>query len=344
MTAGKIPPGSDEFSWRRMGGTVGTIGAGLVGASTMQNNYQKNHHNRLLREQQRGEALKKGNITAMQYVSYSSKDGQNPREIKANLEACGGIHEGHNYSNFNSFEVEKVRVPSSNPLKWATNIKDEFCRLKLYPSPTGAPTDTPTDGPTGPSTGINVSYRGLRGGYNPSTEQRTVSNFINEIDDGTEMVPEKSRYSPNMSYFSPNPSYEVSHQLAVDPRPVKESFTVPITPIINPAVFYVVGVSLALALSLLFEYVKGYVKRKLTGSKESDSTLEETLSAEGVTRVEGQEKGLETVEERAKQGTAEVFLETLISFRRRAITKKDAVYILGTYYGLSEEKALELLG
>ena len=131
MSAGQTPSGSDQFPWFKVGGMVG---GAAVGANTVHHNQENTRNNRLLREQQRGESLKRGDLTAKQYVLYSARDGRSAREIKETLDACGGIHEGHDYSNPDGFDVEEVHVPSSDPIKWVT---DQSCRLKRYPSNKG---------------------------------------------------------------------------------------------------------------------------------------------------------------------------------------------------------------
>jgi hypothetical protein len=314
MSAGQTPSGSDQFPWFKVGGMVG---GAAVGANTVHHNQAKSRHDRLLREQQRGESLKRGDLTAKQYVLYSARDGRSAREIKETLDACGGIHEGHDYSNPDSFDVEEVHVPSSDPIKWATDFTDQSCRLKRYPSNKG-----------------KKKWFGLRGGYTPPTEPQILS------EDGPEMAAEEYQYSPNMSY-------EISEEYSQG-RPVIDSFIARRPYVTPPAVYYVVAIGLALAGSLLFDYVKDYVKRKLTGSKDSQQSSSE-LDENGSGRPQGEGQELKACTSSTQlmrpqsMVKPEFLLETFTSYKRGTITKGAATRILMVYYNLSEEEALDWL-
>jgi hypothetical protein len=154
------------------------------------------------------------------------------------------------------------------------------------------------------------------------------------------MAAEEYQYSPNMSY-------EISEEYSQG-RPVKDSFTAPMSPVTNPAVYYVVAIGLALAGSLLFDYVKDYVKRKLTGSKDSQQSSSE-LDENGSGRPQGEGQELKACTSSTQlmrpqsMVKPEFLLETFTSYKRGTITKGAATRILMVYYNLSEEEALDWL-
>lgn len=276
------------------------------------------HHNRLTREKERGEALTMERLTPQQYVMYSALDNRPADEVKESLVASGVTHKGHDYSDADSFHIETVYSPTGNPVKDAVRIKKKSLRLDLYKGKK-----------------LELGRRG--GGGAPSEELEAL---LEEtlLEDKPEMEARGDRYSPNISY-------EISEQLLEDPRPVAYSFTATVPYRTPDSVFYVCAFFLGVGGVFLYEYVKRRLSKPTASrdSQQSDSRLEETVSVEETTRMQGAGKGLEAGEGPAKEGTPEVFLETIKSCRRKAITKKDAVYILVTYYGFSEEKALELL-
>ena len=92
MSAGQTSSGSEFQDWMKIGGTAG---AAVVGANSIMHNHATGRHEKMLREQKRGEALHKRLMTANQYVIYSCRDNLNASEIKEGLLASGGIHEGH---------------------------------------------------------------------------------------------------------------------------------------------------------------------------------------------------------------------------------------------------------
>ena len=127
MSTGQTPSGSEFQEWMKIGGTAG---AAVVGTNSIMHNHAKGRHDRILREQKRGEALHKRLMTANQYVMYSCLTAS---EIKEGLLASGGIHEGHDFSLADSFYVEGSQLPSANFLRSALDLTDSSCRLVLCP-------------------------------------------------------------------------------------------------------------------------------------------------------------------------------------------------------------------
>jgi hypothetical protein len=119
-----------------------------------------------------------------------------------------------------------------------------------------------------------------------------------------------------------------------------------------PAVdFYVVDISLPLLSTFLFDYLQRKFLGKVgpKGSQTSDSTLEENRSVKefkmpsgGDSTEQHKEQRLETEERLPARATPEFMLEIFTSYKRETITKKAALYLLMTYYNLSEGEALEL--
>lgn len=225
---------------------------------------------------------------------------------------------GHDFSNPDTFDVEEVELPNMNIIQKHSPFKKKSLRLKQY--------------------GEEKLLLGRRGGAStPSAESEAEVEEV-LLEEGPELEAEEYRFSPNMSY-------EVSEQTLQDPRHVVHSFTAT-RPYRTPTiVFYITAFLLAMGGSLLFDYARGRFLKWTASedSQESSSTLEEAVSAEKVKRLQGEEEGLATDEGGKKGATPEFLLEALKSCKRKAITKKETVYLLVRYYGLSEEEASQLL-
>lgn len=135
-------------------------------------------------------------------------------------------------------------------------------------------------------------------------------------------------------------SYEISEEYSQG-RPVIDSFIARRPYVTPPAVYYVVAIGLAWAGSLLFDYVK----RKLTGSKDSQQSSSE-LDENGSGRPQGEGQELKACTSSMRPQSMvkpEFLLETFTSYKRGTITKGAATRILMVYYNLSEEEALDWL-
>ena len=287
MTAGNIPSGSDQFPWVR-------VGTGALGAQQFRHHFVTERDARLERDMTRVKELVKGDISPQLYASYAARDHVAPVNIMENITMWGGKHGGHDYSIPDSFGIKKTTYPTSNLFLRACQIKDETYGLHLYPSG-------------------KIRRLGRRGGYTPPAEPQIL------LEGGQEMTAEEYQYSPNMSY-------EISEQYLHDSkgRQVTRSYITSVPATTPPVVFYVVGIVLALASSLLFDYVKRNFA-KWTGSD----------------RPQGEGQELEA-------GTSlmvrpEFLLEIFTNYKRGTITKRAATRLLMTCYNLSEEEALDWL-
>lgn len=302
-----------------------TVGTGALGAQQFRQNFVRDRDARLERDMQRVKELNKGYITPHQYASYAARDHVAPVNIMANLTLWGGKHGGHDYSIPDSFGIEKTTYPTSNLFLRACQIKDETYDLHLYPSG-----KIRMFGRRGSGT---IRRLGRRGGYTPPAEPQIL------LEGGQEMTAEEYQYSPNMSY-------EVSEQYLHDSegRQVTRSYITPVPATTPPVFFYVVGIGLALAGSILFDYVKRNFPRWTSSedSQQSASAVEENGSSRP--QGEGQELEVGTSSMRPRSTVKpEFMLSVFTSYKGRTITKGAAARILMTYYSLSEEEALEWL-
>ena len=318
MGIGNIPSGSGGFrfpSWQEIGSGAGVF---IVTGGTLNHYHTTDVHQRLTREHARGKSLIQHNMTPQQFVMQSAQDGRSAYEVKQSLLASCVKYRGHDFSNPDNFDITESYIPSSNRVKILFRQKDRILHLEQY--------------------GKKKKSFGLRGGAStPSAESGAEVKEV-LLEEGPELEAEEYGYSPNMSY-------EVSEQTLQDPREVVYSFTTA-GPLRTPTiVFYIIGFFLAVGGTLLFTYAKGRLS-KWTASKdsqESSSPLEEAVSVEEVKRLQGEEEGLDTDEGGKKGATPEFLLEALKSCKRKAITKKETVYLLVRYYGLSKEEASQLL-
>jgi hypothetical protein len=259
MSAGQMSPGSDGFQFPD-GKKLVTVGGGAVAANEVRRHLEKSRHDRLVREQNRSEGLNKGSINPHQYVLYCARDDVPADHIREGLVAWGRIDNGHDYSIPESFELEDIAITSANPLKRRFNMKDRSCHLHLYPPNKGETAEGPQN-----------RFR-RRGGYTGPMEPQIM------LENGAEMTTHEHQYRPNWSC-------EISEEY-LEGRPVVHTFTAARPDTIPPVLFYVVGIGLALAGSLLFDYVQRKFSR-WTGSKGSQqlaSTVKESNSVEGVKR------------------------------------------------------------
>ena len=370
MSAGQMPSGSDGLQeWMKIGGTAG---AAAVGANSIMHNHAKGRHDRILREQKRGEALHKRLMTANQYVMYSCRDNFTASEIKEGLLASGGIHEGHDFSLADSFYVEGSQLPSANFLRSALDLTDSSCRLVLCPKKS------------------KKKWYGLRGGGNSNGDSGngggdTPTAFVaspaeaqTQLEDGREVKSKECQYSDNMPdnvsskeyRYLPNMSYDVSevNQEYYQGMPVTQTFTVTRRYRIPDGVYYGVAIALALGGYYLFDRVKRAslfdnlksIYKKLTGSKDSQQSVKaleengsgrpqvegeelEAVSVEEFKRLQGEKRELEAKEKHQTVVRPEFLLAIFTSYKRGTITKGAATRILMNCYHLSEAEALEWL-
>ena len=363
MSAGQTPSGSEFQEWMKIGGAAG---AATVGTNSIMHNHAKGRHDRILREQKRGEALHKRLMTANQYVLYGSQDGRSHRQIKEGLLACGGIHEGHNFSLAESFDVVETNTSSSDPIKWALDFPDPSCRLVLYPTNTSPPNISPPN--SGGSSGDTPDTPTvLNDGGEVGTEKYQYLNnmFLKEYpysENMSDNMPleeyQEGHYSPNLSNnvssneyrYIPNMSHEVSEvsQEYYQGRPVKHTFTATRNYTTPDGVYYGIAIALALVGSLMFDSIKRIFQEWISSedSKESAKVLEE--SGSGRPQVDGKE--LEagegsptTINVIDTKATAELMLEIFVCYKKGAITKGGAICLLTTYYNLSQAEALQVL-
>jgi hypothetical protein len=316
MSVGNIPSGSDGFKfpgWGRVGGGALIT---LTTGGTLTHYHSTDVHQRLTREHTRNKSLKLQTLTPKQFIMQSAQDGCSAFQVKQSLVASDIKHKGLDFSNLNSFDIEELYVPSSNRFKQMLRQQDRILQLKQYEK--------------------KKRLFGLRGGASTAESEAGVEEVL--LEEGSELEAEEYGYSPNISY-------EISEQTLQDPREVVHSFTTT-GPLQTPSiVFYVIAFFLTVGGSLLFDYAKGRLS-KWTASKnsqESCSTLGEAVSVEEVKRLQGEGKGLDTDKGPVERATPEFLLEALKSCKSKAITNKEAVYLLVRYYGLSEEEASQLV-
>ena len=364
MSAGQMPSGSDGLQeWMKIGGTAG---AAVVGANSVMHNHAKGRHDRIPREQKRGEALHKRLMTADQYVMYCSRDNMTASEIKEGLLASGGIHEGHDFSLADSFYVEGSQLPSANFLRSALDLTDSSCRLVLCPKKSKKKWHRLRGG------GSSNGDSGNGGGDTPTVFVASPAEAQTQLEDGREVKSEECQYSANMpdnvsSKELPNMSYDVSEvsQEYYQGLPVTHTFTATRRYRTPDGVYYAIAIALALGGYYLFDRVKRAslfdnlksIYKKLTGSKDSQQSVKaleengsgrpqeelEAVSVEEFKRLQGEKRELEAKEKQQTVVRPEFLLDIFTSYKRGTITKGAATRILMNCYHLSEAEALEWL-
>ena len=341
---------------------AGTVGGGVVGTNSVLQNQAKRRHDRILREQQRGEALHKKLMTADQYVLYGSQDGRSHRQIKEGLLACGGIHD---FSLADSFDVVGTNTPSSDPIKWALDFPDQSCRLVLYP-PNTPPPNIPPPNSGGSSGDTRDTPTVLNDGGEVGTEEYPYLNNMslkeyryseNMSDNMLSEEYQEGHYSPNLSNnvsskeyrYTPNMSHEVGEvsQEYYQGRPVKHTFTATRDYTTSDGVYYGIAIVLALVGSLMFDRIKR-IFQEWIGSEDSEDSKDPQESAKvleesGSGRPQGERQELEAKEKPRTVVRPEFLLEIFANYKRGTITKGAATRILMNCYHLSEAKALEWL-